>query len=156
MSVFATAALSQQHPQAVLPPDTIDGSVTPELIPDIVACRLFFTAASAAPHDVTASASHLPSPVGTAESPRQRAKLHPAELNSDDEAALVAILADFRASLDSIQISGTSLNDLAQQTLDLLQARMSPDGYQRLLQHIRSEKKKMKMIPFPDMSAHSH
>ncbi len=141
-------------------PGGIDGSVTPQLIPDTLAYRMFFEvmseAANATPHEMA----------------RQRANLAPAKLSSADLAQVFQILAGFRVNLMAIQrafaaawntaqqshasFDGTSFSnqrdDLTQATLASLQAQLSGDGMARLKAYVQAEKKNMTVFPLPDMT----
>ena len=68
-------------------PGGVDGSVTPQLIPDTVAYRMFFQLmsepANATPHELA----------------RQRANLAPAKLSSADLAVVFQVLVGFRVNL---------------------------------------------------------
>jgi hypothetical protein len=144
---------AQQGHEQILPPGSIDGRTNPELIPDIVAFRLVF-AAIAEPREAISAA---PSPIPT---DKQKAKLAAAGLGTADESALVDALAGFKEDVGRI-VSGKAtsketLDDAAQRTLDRVRARMSPDGFERLVAYVQSKKKLMKRIPLPDMATHSH
>jgi hypothetical protein len=164
--LLCSGVFAQQPGVSVVPAGIIDGSVTPELIPDIVAYRLFFSALAGR----TKAGSSNVSPNSNSETPRQKAKLRSIGLNSADESALVAELAKFRADVDGMMAetkarvsmgvapssSTQSLNDIANNHVGILQSQMTTDGSARLLQYVRAEKSKMRMIPFPEMSGHSH
>jgi hypothetical protein len=167
--VTGLSAFAQEPRQIVLPPGTVYGSLHPELIPDTVACRLFFAAiAERRPFTTGASASLATG--APALTPRQRAKVVSVGLSDGDESALADVLADFSEAVDKLMSAANSqestnktpvsqtesLDEIAERTIAQLHSRMTVDGFERLLAHIRSEKTKMKRMPYPDMSGHSH
>jgi hypothetical protein len=141
-------------------PGGVDGSVTPQLIPDTVAYRMFFQLmsepANATPHELA----------------RQRANLAPAKLSSADLAVVFQVLAGFRVNLLAIQqafsnawnaagqsnaaFDGTPFSnqrdELTQATVASLQAQLSPDGMTRLKAYVQAEKKNMTIFPLPNMT----
>lgn len=127
-----------------LPPGTIDGQATPDLIPDVVAFRLFFTAVAL---DSGPSATQIA---------KQNSKLCGIHLSQDDKSILVQTLSNFNAQLAMAQAAQvqTSFDTVAQNTVNLLQTMMSPDGFQRLQAYVRIQKKLMKRIPYPAMNGH--
>jgi len=145
-------------------PGGIDGAVTPELIPDTIAYRMFFQlmaeSAQATPH----------------ERDRQRANLAPARLSDADLEQVFTILADFRiklmdlmqqfyaartAALEShLTFDGNPFSQqrdaLTQSTLASLEARLTAPGMKRLKAYVQSEKKNMTVFPMPDMPGGSN
>ena len=87
-----TAQQAQVHLQVV-----VDGSVTPDLIPDSLAYRHFFTAAAAHPFpDATEQA-------------RQAAHLSRIGLSAADRQVLIAGLTSFRTELDDFESARASV-----------------------------------------------
>jgi hypothetical protein len=142
----------------ILPPGTIDGSVTPELIPDSTASWLFFTAASVKPNR------------SVNEQARQRALLAGAGLSHEDMIQVATILAEFRDQMTSLEQSYDTAMQAAQAshsvaeldftsqrdavvsaTRTVLAAKLSPGALKRLDRLIQSEKRRMKIVPFPGM-----
>jgi len=138
-----------------LPPGTIDGSVTPELIPDIVAFRLFFSVACEGP----ANPSVMPSSGAAAPShpeisDKQRAIIRPVQLDDNDQDALFTELASFKNNLHAIasrsartqlQNSSTAtpvdeIEQATRTTLNAVRSKMTPDGFQRLETHVQAFK----------------
>ncbi len=138
----------QSGNQSLLPPGSIDGATNPELIPDVVAFRLFFSAVAE-----TASPS-------ATQMAKQDAKLRPIELSDADKGVLVIALAQFKANLVKAQTSHTPLktylDDTAQSTIQSLVSSMSADGFQRLEAYVRAEKRFMKRALYPQMDSHNH
>lgn len=141
--------------QSIIPPGTIDGSVTPSLIPDSVAYRLFF---------VTVSEPTLPS---ASQVRRQRSRLAGAKLTSEEYDNVVAILSNFKAAHDSLQlkyseiashggvIDGNTLNSerdaIVEHTRGELKNHLSRESMASLDAYIQKEKTRMKIIPAPPM-----
>jgi hypothetical protein len=140
--------------KAVLP-GGIDGSKTPELIPDGVAYRVFFRALTVNPKP-----------------DRLRAFLGPANLSDADFALVVGTGPEFeflrsayrqheRQAVAAASSNGTALDTAALEAektnigvkvKTLLQSRLSPQGMASLDALIQSEKRKMTIFPSPDMS----
>jgi hypothetical protein len=78
----------------ILPAGTIDGSKTPDLIPDVLAYRLVFAAFSE------------PAGASPAQLNRQRAKLSQLELNVRDSTCFLAPLADFHGQYHASCMNG--------------------------------------------------
>lgn len=127
-----------------LPPGSIDGQATPELIPDVVAFRLFFTAVA---EDAQAT---------SAQRAKQDSKLCGIHLNTDDKSIFVQSLSGFKSRLAQAAAApmAASFDDIAQNVVNLLQTRMSLEGFQRLQAYVRNQKKLMKRIPYPSMGSH--
>jgi hypothetical protein len=101
-------------------------------------------------------------------SAKQRARLHVVQLDDADQAVLIRELSQFKGILESPvpplkawalttpPLAKPSLDDIAQSTVDRLRSAMSPAGFQRLEDHVRDQKRHMKIVPFPDMTGHSH
>lgn len=133
-------------------PGGIDGSLTPQLIPDSVAYRLFFSAVA---EPITPSATQIA---------RQQAKLSRASLTAPDLAQLVLALASYQAQskfLDdqyrTLPLVGASQelelqhDALVSTTITQLKKLLSRDGIIRLDGLIQSEKHNMTIFPFPKM-----
>ncbi len=147
-------AFAQADKRAVFPSGAIDGSANPELIPDIVAYRLFFSVVDEGPQSVSGSSANL--------SAKQKAKLSPIQLNDTDQQTICETLSAFKGNLvnavagKSGASSSPSLDDVTQNALNALKSKMSSDGFQRLKGHVQEQKKYMKIVPFPQMSEHNH
>ncbi len=113
----------------------IDGSKTPDLVPDAMAYQLFFTAVSEPPN---------PTPAQRA---RQFGRLRPVALSPQDKQVLVEILTGFYTAKSST----TDLSSLAASTAQLAMSRLSPSGGTRLRQYVQNEKRHMRLVPFPKM-----
>ena len=126
-----------------LPAGSIDGAVTPELITDATAFRLFLTAVSLGPNPTQQERN------------RQAAKLRPIQLSAEDKSALLLALTKFPGILASAeQTPGTSLDDLAEATIADMRSQLSQDGFTRLMSYVQTQKKYMKRIPYPSMPGH--
>lgn len=126
------------------PPGTIDGSVTPDLIPDNTAYTLFLRA-------IAESSSPT-----EAQRVRQKAKLAPIGLSADDYAVITTItgklfdrLMAINAARSLHSASTDSEEKATQDTVNALNSSLSPDGLKRLEAHIKAEKKRMKLYPMP-------
>ena len=128
---------AQSACQNLAPTATIDGSVCPGLISDVVAFRLFLSAA----------ASHTET---------QAAKLQPIGLIDADAAVLLQALPGFAGTMHSAAASGSSLDAVANSTMQSLSGSMTPAGFQTLTAYVRSQKQFMKRVPYPNMQAHQH
>lgn len=132
---------------AILPPGTIDGSVTADLIPDDTAYRIFLSAASRQPM----------SPID--ELSRQRAMLSRARLSENDFGEFAAIVADFQAKMEALDHSShspaidpaVSHNSILMAARNQLATRLSAEGLSNLHRLIQVEKRRMKIVPFPAM-----
>lgn len=131
------------------PLNVIDGSKTPELIPDAVAYRLWLIAVSEDPAD--------------APSPRQQSHLRAAGLRDNDLWAASRILADFKIRYAEIisKYNATAAahpnsnyklkqfladrDALVQNTRDNLKAALTTTGLASLDSRVKSEKSKMKV-----------
>jgi hypothetical protein len=123
-------------------PVLVDGSKTPDQIPDTLAYQHFFTAA----------ATH---PVATApEQGRQAAQLLLLQLAPTDQQTLISGLASFQTQLDQIasaallattpdQIAGlqTQRSALVTKTLANLQQVLTSDGASKLDQYVKTRVK---------------
>jgi hypothetical protein len=137
--------------QTNLPPGTIDGSVNPELIPDVVAFRLFLGALDQNGPG-TAAASSLPTA-------RQRAILLPAGLGAADVNVVIRLLASWKQTTAiAVSAAGPSsspdLDSIAQDTMNALRSQMTAAGFGSLFTHIRSEKRNIRIVPV-NMNEHS-
>jgi hypothetical protein len=147
-----------QPPTLIAPLGTIDGSKSPELIPDDTAYRLFFVSVATPPNP---TADQLR---------RQRGKLGIVQLTEPDLQILISTLsqfyvqyADFRnrenAAADltraqglpiNVRASGARRDALVQQFLDELKSELTPAGVAALDAHVQREKTRMKMVPVPN------
>jgi hypothetical protein len=138
---------------------TIDGSKTPDQIPDSTAQRLVLRALAQPPG---ASAEQLA---------RQRAKLAPLLLSEGDTTLLSSILAQFLTSYQSFiksqqtaiaaaQAAGTPFDygdpidqreALVASTIAAIRTQLSAPGASAFMQFVNSEKKHMTIGPFPSM-----
>ena len=144
MLLFLLSALpGSAMQQSSLPPGSIDGQATPELIPDVVAFRLFFTAVA---EDAQPSATQIA---------KQNSKLCGIHFSDADKSIFVQALPDFKSRMVPATAApmAASLDDIAQATVNLLQTNMSPDGFQRLQAYVRIQKKRMKRFPYPSMGS---
>jgi hypothetical protein len=134
-------------------PDLIDGSKHPELIPDLVAYRLFFLVASE-PAQATAE-----------QKARQHAQLLTAGLKGDDLQHASSVLATFKAeysdlvtrynqSVDAANRAGRPpdlqkfLSDqdaLVQATREALAGALTPAGMAQFDAHVQHEKRNMRV-----------
>jgi hypothetical protein len=136
------------------PPGIIDGSKEPDLIPDVVAYRLWFLAVA------------LPPGATEVEQARQWAQLKAAGLSSDDAMQTASILATFRTSYDYLV---NSYNDSVAQanqmgddppdvqaflgqrdalvgtTLRALNTALSAPGMQALRSYVQGQKANMRV-----------
>lgn len=153
LALLSTPTLNaQQTPYPMgtqAPPNVIDGSKTPELIPDSVAYRLWLVAVAEDPAD--------------APSPRQQSHLRAAGLGDSDLLAASKILANFKtryaqliAEYNAAATANPNSNDglsgflsdrgiLVQNTRDELKAALTPKGMTSLDAHVQSEKTRMKV-----------
>ena len=166
--LFSSVSMLSAHQErgSQLPPGTVDGSISPELISDTLAFRLFFSS-------IAESRSSAPSPPQL--TPRQKAKLAPTNLGESDQTAIATALFDFkdqfqqatgvskangRVIATSQPVGGppltTIINALTENTVTALKTKMTAEGFQRLYNLVQSEKKQMKIVPFPQMAVHSH
>lgn len=142
-----------------LPPGSIDGSKNPELIPDVVAYRLFFVAVATSPQPTEAQVR------------RQRAFLGRIKLPDTDRRLLVSHLAKFRTeyedfkarendAADQQRAQGISVDAqasiarrdaLVQRHIDELKRKLTPDGMAALNAHIQKEKRNMVIAAAPPM-----
>jgi hypothetical protein len=169
--VFAVLAVSLVFGQSkpiqpqttVIPPGFLKGSEHPELIPDNAAIKAFLLAIAE------------PSDAGPKELARLAAKLQAVGLTEADREALVPHVLGFadawrsyaetarqlnakigagsdpRAINDRTALVGT-MDLLASVTFASMTSRLSPPGATRLREHIQAIKKKMYIVPPPDMS----
>ena len=138
---------------APVQPVMIDGAKHPELIPDLVAYRLFFITVSE-PQQATAE-----------QRARQRAQLLTAGLKEGDLQHASSVLATFKAeygdlveryneSVDVANRSGkapdlqtflSQQDELVQATREALAGALSPGGMTRFDAHVQSEKRNMRV-----------
>lgn len=166
--IFTTAAVPQTEPvapveQAVAitpdPPGTIDGAKNPELIPDEVALRMIVLAV-AEPVDATEQMRE-----------RARAKLNPIGLSEDDTAAFLGLLAEYQIQVDALdkQVAdiyvrapfpnaastdykqllelGNQKDQLTNNAVSAIPAKLSQDGFTKLLAFLPQAKKGIKVTP---------
>ena len=144
-AIFAQQARppASSHPQLAV---IVDGSVTPNQIPDGLAYR----------HYLTAIATHA-SPSET-EYARQAAQIAPLGLSSADQGALISALVTFRSQLDTIessrenvvpgaaaaaQISGleTQVNNLVAATIQSIRQMLTPTAANTIDQYVKTHVK---------------
>ncbi|HMG84319.1 MAG TPA: hypothetical protein VK574_01170 [Terracidiphilus sp.] len=140
---------AHQNPQSPV----IDGSVHPELIPDLTAYRLWFVSVSRGPISTDAEMKH------------QAAQLNRALLGAQDQKIVIGILATFKTQYLSLIASynaeataawakGGSPNaadfmlqrdQIVQSTYDALKANLSASGWALLDAHLNAEKHFMRL-----------
>lgn len=138
---------------AAIPPNVINGAVHPELIPDLVAFRLFFITVA------------LPSGATDRDKARQRAQLMFAGLRDDDLSRAASVLATFKVQYDylvqhyndSVDVANrsgrppdlqkflTEQEELVQQTKDALAGMLTTKGMSNFEAHVKNEKRNMKV-----------
>lgn len=140
-SLFISAQQSQGQLQLL-----VDGAVTPNLIPDSLAYRHFFTAVAAHP---------FPDPTERA---RQAAQLSRIGLSSADLQVLIASLTVFRTQLDAFESARASVapgpsagakitalesqaNNLVTNTLESLRRSLTVSGATLLDQYVKARVK---------------
>jgi hypothetical protein len=144
------------QPAGNLPAGTIDGSVSPQLITDAVAYRLFFNAACEQPQSANEDA-------------RQRAMLARAHLSDAELTTVSGILTDYRQQMNALEQAWSAAtagghtpnaatqnfpaqrDEIVTATKAALAARLSAQGLIKLDQVIQSEKRHMKVVPYPNM-----
>ena len=130
----------------------VDGSVTPELIPDITAYRLFMNAVAE------------PTSATTDQMVRQRAKLNPASLSPDDAAQAFQVFASYQqqrkgsasayqqaSTAEMVQAYNTKRDEITLASMASLRTALSPDGMARLDAYVQRQKRHMTIAPFPKM-----
>jgi hypothetical protein len=152
LTVTLTGQQLHQHP-FIGDTEEIDGSTTPEKIPDLTAYRLFFLVAGAAPNATRDDLIH------------SRAHIHTIGLNDKDTKTVDEVLADFREKYADMikrhnetatrlagnqQIPDMELlilqrDTLVQSTLDKIKGSISADGANLLVAHIQRQKKGIKI-----------
>jgi hypothetical protein len=113
----------------ILPPGTIDGSKTPEVIPDVIAYRLVFAAFSE------------PADAAPAQLARQGAKLSQLKLSDSDAVAVTFALSDFHSRYSALiaiqspqptQVNSSAFiaarDAIVVDTLTTIASRASPDA----------------------------
>ena len=146
------ASTSKGQPTTI-PPNVINGAEHPELVPDAVAYRLWFVAAS------------LPPMPTAAQQQRQRAQLMAAGLQGDDIGQAASVLATFASSYaylvgkynDSVaqanEVGGTpnlqgllsQRNALVETTRNALNSALSVQGMAALRSYVQAQKRNMKV-----------
>ena len=129
------------------PPGTIDGAKNPELIPDSVARRLFFSVVS---EPTGASKEQLA---------RQRDKLRAANLSDEEVSSVSTCSATFHDKFFSLSpqsaSSPTELFNLREQLVEdahkAIQQALSQAALDKLELHIKARKAHMKLFPDPQM-----
>lgn len=147
--------------QPALPHGSINGAVTPDLIPDVIALRLFIGAVAGpavASTAQTAGAVEIPTPTA-----RQKTKVSSISLNDADTAVLLQSVQYWQSKTSAISGSsaasvspGVNLDAIAHDILTTLQGNLTSQGFASLMARVRAEKKNMKIISVPDMSSHKH
>ena len=161
LSTLTLFTLRTASPRAHIHPVTqegtpmIDGAVHPELIPDLLAYRLYFSS-------ISVSGDAL-----QADRIRQQSQLSQTGLRNDDQEIIRSVVADFRSSYEAAitqynqkasSVSGfnqaseiadllKNLDDLVQSTRKSLTARLTPQGVAQLHAIVMAEKKNMQMQP---------
>lgn len=152
---FAAVANAQNASQTHIHPQSavVDGSVNPELIPDLTAYRLYLLTVS------------RPSNATDSEVRRQSAQILRLGISDADRKVLISSLQNFKtlyndwiesfnqrakAAWDAQETLDTQTylaqrDQIVQSTLDGLQAGLSHDGWVRLNAMVKSEKKNMKI-----------
>jgi len=147
---------SPQSSGSILPPGTIDGSANPELIPDVIAYRIFLSAACQQPN----------SPID--EKARQAAMLSQARLSPAELVAAVSILANYQQQMSALEQAynaavaaksnaairsgfAAQRDAIVTATKGALAGSLSGPAMARFDQLIQSEKRRMKLMPFPAM-----
>ncbi len=167
ISLFLPSALMPQtSPQALATSGRIDGAVTPELVPDIVAFRMLFAVIVGPPSDGKSndlsSAASGSTTTALSLTPRQRAVLRSVQLTEADQQIVLSKASAFCKLLNG-PAPDTTFNSAAQSSIletaaqgkiDELKAEMTPDGFQRLLSHLQQEKRFIKIVPYPQMHTH--
>jgi hypothetical protein len=131
----------------------IDGAVHPELIPDSIAYRLYFSAVSIGPNPTEEDRK------------RQAAHLNKIGLPDLDREILIVVLSDFRTKHDALALQFNQaanaalarnevfdpasflkqMDNLVQSTRDALKLRLSREAMNQLDAFIQSEKKYMRV-----------
>jgi hypothetical protein len=141
------------------PPGTINGAVSPELIADQVAYSLILRGIAeqeGATEEQTA---------------RARAKIQSAEVNTRDAATIFELAAQFEKQVVALDEEALAIhrknasisengpewqqlmqlnaerNQLINDTIALLNARLSPEGLQKLGAYVQAAKRRMKVYP---------
>ena len=149
MSVLPASPLfAQQHNHAATVP-IIDGSKNPELIPDLVAYRLYLV-----------TVGELPT-AKTEDMERQKAHLAKVGLNAEDTAAVVktandfkkqyrALIDDYNAHLDAQRIDAVAFrvfmlkrDALVASAMSSLRNNLTHEGFTGFDKHIQAEKSHM-------------
>jgi hypothetical protein len=154
-----TASTEQTSIIAPDPLGTIDGAKNPELIPDELALRMIVLAV-AEPGDAT-----------EAQKERARAKLRPVGLSEEDTAAFLDLLTQFQAQAVALDKQAAEvyvrapiphpasteyefLIDLGKQkdrltanTVAAMPAKLSQEGFEKLLTYLPEAKKGIKIFP---------
>jgi hypothetical protein len=146
--VLTTSALLAQ---LTIPPGStvIDGSKTPDLIPDVTAMRIFFGAFGKPGTSTPLTTSASSSAVSTASeilTPLQQAKLSRLKFQTTDKAVLVSALLDWYNAMEANGTGNTDRDALSKPVFDKLQQQMSGAGWSALYEYIQSEKKKMTIV----------
>ena len=154
VAMLACGALSAQQTQPLQLPVLVDGSKTPDKIPDDLAYHHFFLALA------------VPASPSAEDQARQLAFLAPVKLSPADQENLIGLLATFRTDLDPIEQARAKLlaaapgagsaaaladlntreNDLVTSTLAMVRASLTPDGVSRLDKYIKTHVKKRIVI----------
>ena len=152
-SSSATASSTSTTP--VLPPGTIDGSKTPDLIPDIVAYRLVFVAFSEPPNPTAEQASRQHAKLGSLELSKPDIDIFSSELSRfhDRYRQLIAGQTPNTPATDDARGAFIQARDaIVSDTVAALESRGSANAIIRFKAFVLSEKKHMTMAPVPKMS----
>lgn len=127
-----------------LPPGTIDGAKTPELIPDSTAFRLVFLSLRA------------PESPSATDLKKQSSRLRHIGFSDDDALAAKNIISDFGTAYDDWQRKFSQTNSsldvsnarseretIVQETLGRIMKELSPVGAARLAQYVQAAKARM-------------
>jgi hypothetical protein len=129
--------------------------MTPALIPDSVAYRLFFVTVAEPPQPTDQQAR------------RQRSRLAGVKLTDDEYKGVVAALSEFKAAHEALQLKYSEIAEhggfveestltserdaIVESTRGKLKARLSAVAMASLDAYIQKEKSRMKVIPNPPM-----
>ncbi|KAA6457922.1 hypothetical protein DYQ86_21390 [Acidobacteria bacterium AB60] len=143
LAIMLAGTLSQaQRPD--LPPGTIDGATTPQLIPDSTAFRLVFLSL------------RVPGSPSANDLKNQSSRLKHIGLSDEDAAAAKGIMSSFGTSYDAWQTKfgqpGSSIDvptaksereAIVQETLGRVMKGLSPEGAAKLAEYVQAAKSRM-------------
>jgi hypothetical protein len=142
-------AQSSSSPEPTLPPGSINGANTPELISDTIAYRLVFRSLSISANPTVAEHGH------------QDIRLAALGFSDADKSSFKAVMADFRATFKILQAASASTaaadwakqhDDLIQHSRDQLAQKLSPEAMKVLAAYVAGEKRRMIVVTPPPMS----